>query len=323
MAQLLTCMGEILIDFFPIEEQGKTVGFRMFPGGAPMNVAVGLARLGQPTAFVSKVSTDYFGRLLRRYLEGEQIDTRFLVSDTALTTLAFVAIENNEPAFTFYGEGAADTRLSVDELPEDLFRETRLLQIGGISLLRGIMPNAVVATVERLRGTALIALDPNVRPALIHDEPAYRALLDRLFSMVDLVKISAADLDWLMPGETVEAAARDLLARGPALVVVTRGSAGALVVRPADGAVEQLEVPGFKVTLADTVGAGDAFNAGLLAGLAERDALTREALSALSTTELRATLRFASATAALTVQRAGANPPHRAEVETFLQNVAA
>lgn len=322
MPGLITCMGEILIDFFPIEEHGQTVGFRMFPGGAPMNVAVGLARLGQPTAFVSKVSTDYFGRFLRHYLEAEHIDTRFLISDAALTTLAFVAIENNEPTFTFYGEGAADTLLTIDDLPPALFEQTRVLQIGGISLLRGSTPGAILAAAERMHGHALIAFDPNVRPALITDSASYRALLDNLFAMADLVKISAVDLDWLMPGTPLDQAAAELAARGAALVVVTRGAHGAMAVRATDSAPEAFEVPGFSVTVVDTVGAGDAFNSGLVAALAERDALTRAALHALPGDAIREVLRFASATAALNVQKAGANPPTRAEVASFLEQHA-
>jgi fructokinase len=318
MAQFLTCMGEILIDFFPIEEHGQTVGFRMFPGGAPMNVAIGLARLGQPTAFVSKVSTDYFGRFLRHYLEAEQVNTRFLMSDPALSTLAFVAVENNEPTFTFYGEGAADTLLSVDDLPPELFEQTRVLQIGGISLLRGTTPNTILAAVERMHGHALIAFDPNIRPALVEDGASYRALLDKLFGMADLIKISAVDLDWLMPGKALNEAAAEVAGRGAALVVVTRGAHGAMALRSTDGAPEIFEAPGFRVTVADTVGAGDAFNSGLLAALAEQGALTRAALQSLPPNEIQEILRFASATAALNVQKAGANPPTRAEVAAFL-----
>lgn len=313
---LITCMGEILIDFLPIEEHGTTVGFRMHAGGSPLNIAVGLARLGQPTAFASKVSTDYFGRYLRHYVEAEGIDTRFLLNDTALSTLAFVAVENNEPAYTFYGEGAADTLLMPDEVPDALFAETRALHIGSISLLRGSTPAAVRAAVERLRGHALISFDPNIRANLVRDEASYRALLDQLFGMVDLVKISAADLEWLMPDYTVEQAAADLLARGPAFVAVTRGGAGAYAIRA--GGPHEWSIPGFAVPVADTVGAGDSFNSGLLAGLAERDALERAALLALPDAEVLAALRFAAATAALTVQRAGANPPRREEVAAFL-----
>lgn len=316
MASLITCMGEALIDFLPIVEHGRTAGFRMHPGGSLLNVAVAVARLGQPVALATKLSNDLFGNFLRSYALEQGVDTRWMLEDAAQSTLAFVAEVDGEPVFSFYGDGAADTRLTPADLSEELFAETAILHVGSISLLRGSTPQAVLAAVERLRGHALISIDPNLRPALVRDEPAYRALLDQLFSLSDLVKISAADLAWLMPGISLDVAARALLTHGPALVVVTRGGAGVLAARPG-GAI--LELPAFRVTLADSVGAGDSFNAGLLTRLVELGAATRIGLEQLSDEALREALRFAAAVAALNCTRPGANPPLRTEVERFLQ----
>src|SRR5262245_47069216 len=130
MSTFITSIGEILIDFVPIEERGATVGFRMHAGGAPFNVAVGVARLGRPAAFVSKVASDFFGRYLRARVQDEGIDTRFLLDAEAQSTLAFVAMERGEPAYSFYGEGAADTLLTAEELPAALFDETHILHFG-------------------------------------------------------------------------------------------------------------------------------------------------------------------------------------------------
>lgn len=314
MSGLITCMGEILIDFLPIEEDGRTVGFRMHPGGSPLNVAVGTARMGQPAAFAGKVAADFFGRHLRGYVESEGIDTRFLLTVESPTTLAFVAYEGGDAAYAFYGDAAADTLLSVDDMPPALFEETSALQIGSISLLRGTTPAAILATAERLKGRALISLDPNIRPGLVRDEAGYRALLDRLFALADVVKISTVDLDWLAPGQPVEATMADLMRRGPALVVVTRGGEGVLALHGGRAYAED----SFPVTVIDTIGAGDTYDAGLLVGLAERGALSREKLEALAPEELSATLRFAGAAAAINCSRAGANPPSRAEVAAFL-----
>lgn len=314
MTRLLTSMGEILIDFLPIEEGGQTIGFHMHAGGAPFNVAVGLARLGQPTAFASKVATDFFGRYLQAHLTREGIDPRFLLPTDAQSTLAFVAMEGGEPSYAFYGEGAADTLLTPDDLPAALFEETGILHCGSISLLRGTTPQAVLATVERLKGHALISFDPNLRPGLVHDEAGYRALLDRMFALADVVKLSSMDLGWLAPGRSVGDMATDLLARGPGLVAITQGGTGVLVLRGED----RWMVPSFRVPVVDTVGAGDAFSSGLLAGLAERGVTSRAALDHLPEAELVAALRFATAVAAITCSRAGSNPPRRAEVQTFL-----
>ncbi len=225
-----------------------------------------------------------------------------------------MAKEDGEPVYSFYGDHTADSLLLVEELPDAFFDETRVLHFGGISLLRGTTPAAVLAAVERLKGKALLSFDPNIRPGLVEDEAGYRMLLQRLFALADIVKISAADIGWLAPGQSPEQFAAELLARGPAMVALTRGGEGALLLRP-DG---RWAVPPFRVEVVDTVGAGDSFSAGLLAALAERGVTSRDALLALSAGELEATLEFATAVSALTCSRAGANPPRRAEVQQFL-----
>jgi len=319
MTDVITSIGESLIDFLPIVERGATTGFHMHVGGSPYNVAVALARLGQPVAFAGKVATDFFGRFMRAHVEAEGIDARFLIDADALSTLAFVAYEHGEPAYSFYGEGAADTLLTPADLPRALFDTTCMLHFGSISLLRGNTPSAVLFAAEQLKGRALLSFDPNLRPALVRDEASYRALLDRLLGLADLVKMSVADLGWLMPGRPVEQAAADLLAYGPALVVITLGGDGALGLRA--GEAEPFRIPGVAVTVADTIGAGDSFNGGLLAALYERGATTRTALLALAPDEVSACLRFAAAVAAITCSRAGAAPPRRSEVDQLLQRV--
>ncbi len=318
MERKLVCLGEILIDFLPLERGGEVVGFTMHPGGGPFNVAVGLARLDQPTAFVSKVGADYFGRRLRQSVRAEGIDDRWLLSSDAASTLAFVAIEDGEPAFTFYGEGTADTRLTRDELPAELFDSTAILHFGGISLLRGSTPDAALAAAERLQGRALISLDPNIRPLLVRDGPAYVALLSRAVATCDLLKLSAADVAWLAPGVAVDDYAAAQLDVGPALVALTRGADGVSGLRYVDGKLERIDVPTIPVSVADTVGAGDSFTAGLLAALADAGVTSRAALEALPAEQLRAALRQGAAVAAVACSRPGANPPTTAELAAFL-----
>ncbi len=318
MRDVLVCLGEILIDFLPIEAGGEVTGFSLHPGGGPFNVAVGLARLGQPTAFVSKLGADFFGRRLRRAVRAEGIDDRWLGDSTAPTTLAFVAHEDGEPVFTFYGDGAADTRLTTEDLPPALFERAAALHFGGISLLRGTTPAAALAAASGLRGQALVSLDINVRPLLIRDVGAYRATLERAIASCDLLKLSAADIAWLAPGTDPAAYAAAQLVAGPTLVALTRGGAGVTALRQRDGQLETLDVPGFPVSVVDSVGAGDSFSAGLLAALAERGALSRAALAALPAEALCAALHFGAAAAAITCTRSGANPPGRADVDALL-----
>lgn len=315
MRTLITCMGECLIDFLPLQKGEATVEFRMYPAGSLLNVAVSVVRLGQPAAFAGKIANDYFGRFLRSYITAEGIDTRFLTTVAGHSTLAFVAMEAGQPTFSFYREGAADTLLTVADVPDTLLTETGILHIGSISLLSGTTPATVLATVKRLKGQALLSLDPNLRPAIVEDEQGYRALLQQLFTLIDILKLSDTDLAWLMPNTPAEEAIHELLAQGPALVVVTCGARGAMAAKAETSVVS---VPGFPVEVIDTVGAGDTFCAALLTHLARRQVVTRTALQNVSGEELLEMLRFAAAAAALNCTRAGANPPHYAEVEQFL-----
>jgi fructokinase len=309
-------MGELLIDFLPISSEGRTTGFRMLPGGSPMNVALGFARLGQPAAFAGGVSNDFFGRHLRAFLDAEGVDTRFLIGIDAPSTLSFVAIEHGEPAYTFFGNGAADTLLTPDMLPDELFEETRALHVGSISLLHPPTAETILSVCERLRGKALISFDPNIRAGLVRDEAAYRARIEHLFGIADLVKISVVDLDWVMPHTPVDQAAAAILAHGAELVVITLGDDGIAAWRTGD--TTPVHVPVFNVRVGDTIGAGDTVDAALLVGLAERDALSRAAIAAMPRAELHATVRFAAAAAAITVTRAGADLPRRHEVDALL-----
>jgi fructokinase len=310
-------MGECLIDFLPLHSGGEHSDFRMYAAGSLLNVAVGLARLEKETAFACKVADDYFGRHLQSYMAAEKIDPRFLVPLMGgRSTLAFVAMENGIPTFSFYGEGAADTLLTIDELPEALFTETQILHFGSISLLQGTTPDAVLKTVELLKGKALLSFDPNIRPELVRDEKPYRELLQRMIELADVVKLSDADLAWMRPGLSSEEALHELIAQGPGLVVITRGAQGVLA---ATSEHTSVQMPTFAVEVADTVGAGDAFCAGLLAQLAERDITTHAALTRITTDELSEIVRYAAAVAALNCTQSGANPPRKAAVEQFLR----
>lgn len=339
MSTVVTCMGESLIDFVPLQAPGQSesafgtgeskpedqtevlpkgamsTDFRMCSGGSIFNVAVGLARLGQHAAFAGKIAEDFFGHHLLLTLKTEGVDTRFLTTAKAQSTLAFVTMEEGKPVFSFYGEGTADTLLTADDVPESLYQETGILHVGSVSLLRGTTPATVLATVERLKRKALLSLDPNIRADLIHDEPVYRALLQRLIALTDILKLSDVDLAWLLPRVSMEESLLHLCGLGPALVIVTQGEKGVLA---RSSSSDTLQVPTFPVPVMDTVGAGDAFCAGVLAWLADEAITSRERVLALSEQELRSTLSFASAVAALNCSRVGANPPRRSEVEQFL-----
>jgi len=341
MATLVTCMGESLIDFVPLNatdrsESKSSAGgarpedlakvlpgnavstdFRMHSGGSILNVAVGLAHLGHHVAFTGKIAEDFFGHHLLLTLKTEGVDTRFVSTTKAQTALAFVAMEEGEPVYSFYGDGTADTLLTADDIPESLYQETSILHVGSISLLRGTTPATVLETAERLKGRALLSLDPNIRTSLIQDEQAYRALLQRFISLTDILKLSYVDLAWLLPGASVEESLLHLCGLGPALVIITQGEKGVLA---RSGSSQTVHVPTFPVAVIDTVGAGDTFCAGVLARLADQAILSRERVLSLTEQELRAVISFASAAAALNCTREGANPPYRSEVDHYLRS---
>ena len=325
MSTLVTCMGESLIDFVPLiaTDQGDgqsgvaSTDFRMHSGGSILNVAVGLARLGHHVAFAGKIAEDYFGHHLLLTLKTEGVDTRFVSTAMAQTALAFVAMEKGEPVYSFYGDRTADTLLTADDIPESLYQETSILHVGSISLLRGTTPATVLETVQHLKGSALLSLDPNIRASLIHDEQAYRDLLYRLIALTDILKLSYVDLAWFLPGVSAEETLLHLCGLGPALVIITQGEKGVLA---RSGTSSTLQIPTFPIPVIDTVGAGDTFCAGVLARLADEAILSREKVLALTEQELRAVISFASAAAALNCTREGADPPHRSEVEHYLQS---
>ncbi|WP_029010191.1 carbohydrate kinase family protein [Azospirillum halopraeferens] len=305
---ILSC-GEALIDFLPAPT-GGAAGYVPHPGGSPFNVAVGIARLGAPAGFLGGVSTDFFGDLLVGALARDGVDRRFVVRSGAPTTLAFVSLpDGGEPRYAFYGTGAADRALEAAALPADL-GPVRAIHTGSFSLAVEPVGTALGTLLARERGRRFLSLDPNVRPAIIGDRDAFRRRLDGLLGLVDLVKVSGADLDWLDPGLPPEAVAERWLGLGPHLVVVTGGAGGARAYRRGGS----LAVAADPVTVVDTVGAGDAFMAGLLAGLHERGGLGSGTLGAMPDAELAAVLRFANRVAALTCARPGADPPRRDEV---------
>ncbi|WP_324668597.1 carbohydrate kinase family protein [Geochorda subterranea] len=321
--------GEALVDMVsqqpgvPLEQ---VVSFERCPGGAPANVAVGLARLGVPVRFVGVVGDDPFGRFLRGFLADNGVDVSGMrLTAEALTTLAFVANrEGGERQFAFYRKPGADTLLRSEDLDAGTVRRAAVLHHGTVTLADEPGRSALLAALEEARAAGVtVSLDVNYRAALWGD-PAraldeMRAAIDR----ADLVKVSREELA-LLAGRTGREGALRLLAahRRVALLVVTEGADGSWAVGR-DG--QSAAAPTFAVEAVDTTGAGDAFWAALLWRLWE--AATRqgvpvvEAARRMSPAELARALRFANAAGALAVRVRGAMTalPTRSEVETLVE----
>ncbi|MFF4499058.1 carbohydrate kinase [Streptomyces sp. NPDC001401] len=300
---MIVVAGEALIDLVP-QGTGALAGLKPALGGGPYNTAVALGRLGSPAAFCSRTSRDAFGEALLDGLREAGVDVSAVQRGAEPTTLAVATIDGNgSAAYSFYVEGTADRLFAA---PDALPAETRAVSFGTCSLV--LEPGATAY--ETLLRTAaaqgvFTALDPNIRAGLIPDADAYRARFWSWLPSVSLLKLSEEDALWL------GGSPREWLAAGPAAVVITHGSDG-LSAFTRGGAV--YPVPGEKVDVVDTIGAGDTVNAALLHGLAAQDALSSEALLGLGADGWTRLLRFAARAAAITCSRAGAEPPYASEL---------
>lgn len=305
----LVC-GEALFDVFATSETPAGLSMDARIGGSPFNVAVGLARLGQPVAFLSQVSRGFLGERLMRALASEGVDTSAVQRSDAPTTLSLVGVDaRGVPAYAFYGEGCADRRLD-DSALQALPAGIRAINLGSYATVVGSSAATQRKLVERMQGRALIAYDPNIRLNVEPRLEVWREQIEWMLPRTQLLKVSDEDLELVWPGLAPADFAARALAQGVAAVVVTRGGEGAL----GWTATAQVAAPPVRVAVADTVGAGDTFQAALLAWLAEHDALAADALGALDADALADALGFAARAAAITCSRRGADLPRRSEL---------
>ena len=327
---MLAVLGELVVDLLPVPSagagpEGTAPQYVARPGGNALNVAVAAGRLGTSVRLLARLGTGPLAANLRRHAELSGVDPGGFVPADEPVSLAVVGLgADGSPDYGFHVAGAADWQWRDEELERVLPEGTALLHVGSISSWTAPGSEAIARLVERLAaaGTALVSVDPNIRPPLA-DGPAarligntaasVRARLDRLLSAADLVKVSSEDLAWLEPDTTdLDEAAGRWAERGPALVVLTDGGAPLRVARPGRALLHRVPP---RVPIADTVGAGDSLAAGLFSGLLARGVTSREALADLPDDDLVALVDDAALVAALNCTRVGADPPTRAELE--------
>ncbi len=312
---MFTVLGEALLDLVQPTPGGPYVAR---PGGGPLNIAVGLRRLGHPTHLIARLSERPLGQVVRRYASANGLDLSACVSTSEPPTLAFATLdEEGRAAYDFYVDGTADWGWTDDELGE-LPANTQAFHTG--SLAAALEPGAgpVLRLVQRLRGAGgvLVSFDPNVRPDVIGTRAAAAQRAAEHVAAAHVVKASEDDITWLHPGRGVDDVLEQWATAGPDLVVVTRGADGC-VARTSTGL--RTETAGRQVQVVDTIGAGDAFMAGLLAGLADADCLSPGGLESLGVAELESALQQATVVAAITCERAGADPPTKADLTAACQ----
>ena len=299
----IICFGELLIDFVPTVNGvslAEAPAFKKAPGGAPANVAAGLAKLGQNSAFLGKVGDDEFGRMLAGVLADAGVNTSMMSFDkNARTALAFVTLKaNGEREFMFYRHPSADMLLTEEEVDMDAVRNAKIFHYGSISLIAEPCRSTHLKILDEAKEAGVfLSYDPNLRLPLWDSAEDAKAGIMSIWETADIIKISDEELEFLT-GENSDASAKSLMFDGLKLLLVTEGPEGARYYTPNfEG-----KVAGVQVDAVDTTGAGDAFVAGLLSKLSENQTILEHQ------TELEKAIKFANVAGALTATGRGAIP---------------
>jgi len=310
---ILVC-GEALIDLFLYDREGARIAAEAVAGGSPFNVAIGLSRLGCPSAFCGGLSTDSFGLFLAANLAQEGVNLDHAFRTPRLSTISVVATDAaGQARYSFHGEGAADRSITIADLKPHLPDGIGALTFGSYTLAVEPVASAYLALANREKGRRLISIDPNIRPTVIGSLTGYDQQLFKFFRTANVIKASEEDVHHLY-GESANIAeiARAWQKQGPTLVVVTRGALGAVAFHRD----QHIEIPGRSVKVVDTVGAGDSFHAALLAWLHREHGLKPDILENLSMDSLQRALHYAVVASSITCSRRGALLPNRSDVDS-------
>ena len=300
-----------MIDMIPAKTAAGEEGFVPHCGGAVFNTAIALGRLGARTSMLTGLSTDMFGQQLADFLKASHVDMGHVIFANRPTTLAFVRLVGGHATYEFFDENSAGRMIAPQDMP-DLLAEVSALFFGGISLACEPAADAYAALLQNNADGRVVMLDPNIRPGFVQDIARYRARLTKMIGLANILKVSDEDLNWITPEPlSLHDKVARLLWQGPSVVILTRGGDGTTGYLARGG---EVHVPALKSEIADTVGAGDTFNAGVLAKLSELGALHTEGLANLDADTLKAALLQGARVAAITVSRAGANPPWAGEL---------
>jgi fructokinase len=307
---MLVSCGDALIDFVPTRKAEGREAVMPAVGGSCLNVAIGMARLGAPTGFVGGISTDMFGRMIADHAAASNVELGLATRSDHQTTLAFVRIVAGESHYAFYDSETA-TRSWAYRRGSIPFDKVEALHVGSTTLVNDRGAAETKALIADAQISSTISFDPNCRPNLVKDKPAYLARMAEFAGHADLIKMSDVDFAYLFGEEPYQQRASALLGQGTSLVVITCGNNGAMAWHAKAGHVE---VTAPKVEVADTIGAGDSFQAALLFALHKQGRLARPQLKDISADELRRALSFAAQCAGLTCTRPGADPPWSHEI---------
>jgi fructokinase len=292
--------GEALIDLIPRGEQKVAI-----VGGGPANTAKALARLGFDSYFIDGISTDSFGGMIKDQLLHDGVNLKYAHYSDKQTCTADVSLDKAGVAsYVFTIDGTATFDFTNDWLPDPQEIKPVVLQIGTLATIVQPAADVLLEWAKRVAKVAPIVFDPNVRSSVLPDRPKYQEAIAKWAAISEVIKVSEDDLAWLYPEQDQIAIAEDWIKGGSTLVIITKGSYGIIGVTKDD----VVSVPGVKIEVVDTVGAGDTVGAIVVEAIVERG------LKVITGDVLREVLVRATKAAAITCSRAGANPPTRAEI---------
>ena len=306
---MIICCGEALIDMLPRESKDGEKTFAPYVGGAVFNTAVALGRLGVPVQFFTGISTDLFGKQLSDALVASKVGLDPIKFSARPTTLAFVHLIDGQATYMFYDENTAGRMLYEADLPV-LGPAVEALHFSCISLIPEPCGSTYESLMRREHDKRVMMFDPNIRRDFIPDKAKHLARMHRMLAMADIVKLSDEDLEWFGETGTHDDIAARWLDLGPKVMIITKGSKGSVGYTKRS----KVSVAPEPVKVVDTVGAGDTVNAAVLASLHDQGALTKARIASLTEAEIHAALTLSAKAAAITVSRAGANPPWRREI---------
>ncbi len=310
----ITC-GEALFDIFTGPSQtGDPHGLSMrgVIGGSPLNVALGLSRMGNRASLFTRISNDMFGRNIRAFMNDVEVSDDYCVSTDQQTTLAMILTgPDGHPDYSLYTKGTADCSMEMSDIPEQLDPRDQVIHLGSFATALPESGAVIREFAKREAKDRFIAFDPNVRAIVVPEKEPWFTMIDEILPIASFVKASDEDLAFLYPDQALDAFLDKALAAGVDVACVTRGPDGALA-KTADGA--SVDLPGRKVEVQDTVGAGDTFQAACLHFLADQGLAKRGKARQV---DLEKMVRFAMDAAALTCTRRGADLPTLEEIAAF------
>lgn len=309
---MILCCGEALIDMIPYELEDKQKTYIPKVGGSIYNTAIALGRMGAKPFFLGAISSDVFGEMILKELKESKVNTSLCLNSAFNTTFAFANIKNGTTTYTFIDENSANKNINLKDIVT-LPKNISTLYIGGISLMSEPNGSEIENFINKESKDKVVFFDPNIRPNLIKNKSLYMKRFENILLQSDIIKVSDEDLQWLYPDEDEDDICNMWLKKGLSIVVLTKGSIGALL----KSKHHEVFSKGKKVDVVDTIGAGDIFNAAFIFSLSKNNTLDKQDIKDVSAKTLLDSLDFANKVACISVSRVGSNPPTLEEVDNY------